>query len=171
MRWSNALHAILILLLGGPALAGRPEVVHPKIMAIHELLATKAGAVVWLKRDERGAFTVDEVLPLRQPLRMWLYPEPMGEGTWIQLMTRNQRPMGTFRAAIPEPGASCGVEIPLVRGAWWLLIYDEHHGMRRLLAHLEVGRKLAYVARRNRLPVLGATKPPRVARPPAGSAR
>ncbi len=149
----------IAVLLAATAGAGRPPVVHPQVLSIHDVLATPAGVIVWLERDESGAFRLGEVLPLRQPLRLWRYPEPMGDGTWIELMTRQQHPLGTFRAAIPAPGSSCGIEVPLVRGAWWLLIFDEHNGMRRLLAHLEVGRELAYVTRRYHLPVLGGQEP------------
>jgi len=142
----------------------RPRSVRAHPLSIHEVVDTEAGAILWLHRDDRGVFTLGEVLPLRQPLRMWRYPEPMGDGTWIEIMDRWQRPMGTFRAALPPPGSSCGVEIPLVRGEWWLLIYDERGGMRRLLAHLEVGRQVAAMARHEQLPVLGKKKPAR--RPP-----
>jgi len=152
----QALFAGFLALLTVTAEGGvRPKVVHPQILAYHELLATKAGAILWLTRDRRGAFHLDEVSPLRQSLSLWRYPEPMGDGTWIQLMNRELRSLGAFRAAVPAPGSSCGIEVPLVRGTWWLLVFDQHEGQRRLVAHLEIGRQLAMLASRRHLPVLG----------------
>ncbi|HHQ48133.1 MAG TPA: hypothetical protein ENK19_04535 [Acidobacteria bacterium] len=150
---------LLVGLLTGAATwagaAGRPKVVHPQVLSYHEVVSTKAGAIVGLTRDSRGVFHLGRFLPFREPLKMWIFPEPMGDGTWIQLLSRGLRPLITFRAAVPAPGSSCGVEVPLIRGAWWMLIYQDDGGMRRLVAHLQVGPRLAQVARRYHLPVLG----------------
>jgi len=147
--------------------AARPTPLKATVVAVHDLLVSEVGAVVWLERTG-GGYELRDTTLLREPIRLWKHPEPMGEGTWVQLLDRRMRPAGTYAAALPAPGETCGIEVPLIRGLWYLVFLEEEGGQRRLLGHVEVGPRLASLARRERVwKLLGLpTPPPEADRPP-----
>ncbi len=152
----------LVLLLAAPAAppAPRPTPVRAKVVAVHDLFVSEVGAVVWLERTEKK-FRLANASLLRLPVRFWRYPEPIREGTWIQLLDRRMRPMGVYAAALPAPGETCGVEVPLIQGLWYLVFFRQEGPRRLMVGHVEVGPRLASLARREGVwELLGLPAPP-----------
>ncbi len=159
----------MIALLFGLLLAPQVQpAAHTRPMAraveIHELFTAKNGAVLWILNGTHG-FDLGRVEPLPVPITVWRSEVPMGEGTWIEFLTRTYLNMGAFRTAVPAPGERCGIEIPILPGTWWVILINQVDGQNRVLGRFEVGPRLARLAQE----LNQAAQRPRSA--PAASAR
>ncbi len=158
---------LLILAAAAAAPAPRPTPLKAHVVAVHDLFASEVGAVVWLERTERKYMLRNATL-IPEPVRFWRYPEPIADGTWIQLLDRQMRPLGVYAAALPDAGQTCGIEVPMIKGLWYLVLLQQEGSQRRLVGHVEVGPRLASLARRERVwKLLGLPTPPPEADRPA----
>jgi len=143
---SILLCALVGAALAGPIGAGTPRGATPtSAVFVHELFHSQKGAVVLMRRNGR-AVDAGRVDLLPASVTVWRYPEPLGEGTWVELLTREYRNLGAFRAAVPEGPDWCGVELPLVPGTWWVLVVRQVGGQNRLLGRFRLGPKLMRLA-------------------------
>ncbi|GEM_PF-3734189 len=152
----------LLLILAATAFppAPRPTPLKARVVAVHDLFASEVGAVVWLERTDRK-FMLRNATLIREPVRFWRYPEPIADGTWVQLLDRQMRPLGVYGAALPDAGQTCGIEVPMIRGLWYLVLLQQEGSQRRLIGHVEVGPRLASLARREHVwRQLGLPTPP-----------
>lgn len=117
------------------------------VISVRALIKTSSVAALWLEGGERGPKLLS-VEPLPGEFRAWRYPQPLGDGTWVELLDGRMRPLMAYRAVLPAPGERCALEVPLVRGAWWVLILAREGGTTRVLAQYQVGPQLARIASR-----------------------
>lgn len=138
--------ALFVVALSGPVVARTPRSLRPRrVVSVHELFRSQTGVVVLMRRTEEGV-AAGRIDPLPVPLTVWRYPEPLGDGTWVELLNRRSRNLGAYRAAVPEGPGWCGVELPLVPGTWWVLVIRLEDGENRILGRFLLGPKLARLA-------------------------
>lgn len=117
------------------------------VISVRALIKTSSVAALWLEGGETGPKLVS-VEPLPGEFRAWRYSQPLGDGTWVELLDGRMRPLAAYRAVVPAPGERCALEVPIVRGAWWVLILERTGGETRVLAQYQVGPQLARIASR-----------------------
>ncbi len=143
--------ALLVLALLQSAHPGIPPVHYDQktgpVISIRALIKTSSVAALWLEGGETGPRLLS-VEPLPGEFRAWRYPQPLGDGTWAELLDGRMRPMLAYRCAVPGPGERCAVEVPIFKGTWWVLLLERKGGVTRVLGQYQVGPELARIASR-----------------------
>ncbi len=117
------------------------------VIAFHQVFMTSSVAALWLEGGEQGPRLVS-VEPLPGEFQTRRYPEPVGDGTWVELLNGKMQLMAAYRGAVPPPGGLCAVEVPIVKGTWWVLLIERGGGETTILGQYEVGPDLARIASR-----------------------
>lgn len=134
-----------------PAVAA-PET--PQIVAVRRLFKADAGVLLWIRSDEQG-LRLEQMEALWQPLEIEQFSEPMGDGIWVELLTHRLELMAAYRGTVPAPGEACALELPAVRGTWFVLLVERRGDETRILGQLEVGRELAKLVDEQKIPLAG----------------
>jgi hypothetical protein len=117
------------------------------VIAFHQVFMTSSVVALWLEGGEQGPSLVS-VEPLFGEFQTRRYPEPVGDGTWVELLNGKMQLMAAYRGAVPPPGERCAVEVPIVKGTWWVLIVERRSETTKILGQYEVGPDLARIASR-----------------------
>lgn len=117
------------------------------VIAFHQVFMTSSVAALWLEGGEQGPRLVS-VEPLPGEFQARRYPEPVGDGTWVELLNGKMQLMAAYRGAVPPPGERCALEVPIVKGTWWVLILQRRGTVTKILGQYDVGPDLARIASR-----------------------
>jgi len=125
-----------------------------KVIAVRKLFAAEAGVLLWLRADD-DTVRLEGMEPLWQPLRIERFPEPIGDGIWVELLSHRLELMAAFRGTVPPPGGVCGLELPVLRGTWFVLLIERRGDETRILGQIEVGPKLMRLVEEQKIPMAG----------------
>ena len=144
---------LLLVLALLQTVAPRPAPIPPgtkdggQPIGFHVLFDTRSVALLWLDGTESGP-RLRSIEPLPETFRAWRFPAPVGDGTWVELLDGRMQPIGAYRSAVPAPGERCALEVPVIRGTWWVVLLRKSGGETRVLAQFQVGPEFARIASR-----------------------
>ncbi len=153
--------AILLLAVLAPLQQEAPETRAPRsqvpnqdrLVAVHTLFLAEAGAMMWLHGTEDGV-ELEKIEPLWQPFRLHRHPAPVGDGLWVELLSVKLELIGAYRSAVPAKGERCGVELPVVRGTWWVMVLEHDQNKTTILGRFEVGPQLIKLVKEHGIPTI-----------------
>ncbi len=122
-------------------------------VAVHTLFLADAGAMMWLHGAEDG-IELEDIEPLWQPLRLHRHPAPDGDGLWVELLSVKLELIGAYRSAVPAQGERCGIELPVVRGTWWVMLLEHDGKETTILGRFEVGPQLMQLVKEHGIPTI-----------------
>ncbi len=118
-----------------------------KPIAVHLLFDSHSAALLWLEGTEQGP-RLESIEAFPYHFRAWRYPQPVGDGTWVVLLDGRMQPIGAYRSAVPPAGQRCGLEVPVVKGTWWVVLLERRDGRTHVLGQYQVGPDFARIASR-----------------------
>lgn len=141
----GALLAVLTVLQTTPTGVPPSRATAAEVVSIRRVFSEEVVAVLWLHADRDGRLEMEGVEALAIPFRITRHARPTGDGVWVQLLSGQLKPLAAYRTTVPAPGSTCALEVPLVRGAWWVLLTEHHGDTVRILARFKVAEDLAEI--------------------------
>jgi len=116
-------------------------------VGFHLLFDADSVALLWLEGAREGP-RLRSIEAFPGHFRAWRFPTPVGDGVWVELLDGRMQPIGAYRAAIPPEGEVCGLEVPVIKGTWWVVLLERRDGRTRVLGQYQVGPDFARIASR-----------------------
>jgi len=130
-----------------PAVPAPPRApVAARVVRVRTVFSERRVALILIERREGGLVRLG-ARAAAVPWTALRLPQPLGDGVWAVLLDRRLRPLAAYPAAAPRRlGERCDLEVPIRRGAWWLLLLERRGDDTTILGRIEVGPDLARLA-------------------------